>query len=455
MPRSSVWLVAVLTLAGCATASRDRAWLDAALRERLGHATRGGEHAEPRAWPDGADPSDGVDEDEAVAIALWRSPAYRAELTRLDAARATLDEASRPANPQLTLMGPLGPITAIATLLAPLESLWQLPQRTEAASRELESVAEALVMSGLDLARDVLLAHAELGLAVERERLRAELAEASVEVARIGDARERLGDSSALESSVARADALVAADAHLAAIADVEIARARLAALLALDAAEASALDARFVRTPVPDGLGTAELVEIARACRPDVRAAELAVSAAASRAGWERGRVLAIALQVDGQWADAIGPALRIGGRIELAIFSANEGGIGRADAEVARASARLELTARTVVLDVTLAASRARRASRSLETFRADEVAALEEAVRVARQGYASGDETYLPVLDALRRSAEARLREAELRAESRRARAELERALGARLEVALTRSSTGETSTVDTGR
>ena len=48
-----------------------------------------------------------------------------------------------------------------------------------------------------------------------------------------------------------------------------------------------------------------------------------------------------------------------------------------------------------------------------------------------------YEIGEDTYLLVIDALRRLTDARLREAELLAETRRADAELERAVGARLE------------------
>lgn len=429
-------LASVAAIAGCATPSRDRAWIDDALRARLGHGITAGDEASSTA---AVTLADGLDEDEAVALALARSPSYRADLTRLDAARATLDEAGRPANPQITLLGPLGPVTAIATLLAPLESLWQIPQRTEAASRELESVAESLVMSGLDLARDVLLAHAELGLAADRAHLRAELAVASAEVARIGEVRARVGEASSLEPSVVLSDARVAADASAAAASELGMARARLATLLALDDAETATLSAVFRRPPIGGLLSEAALLEIARASRPDVRAAELAIAAAAARAGWERTRVVALAAHVEGQWSEALGPSLRLGGRIELPIFGANPGGIGRADAEVTRAEAQLEVVARRVVLDITLSSTRVRQAEASLETYRRDVLPALEEALRVATSSFESGDETYVVVLDALRRTAEARLREAELLAESRRARAELERAVGARLELA----------------
>ncbi len=52
------------------------------------------------------------------------------------------------------------------------------------------------------------------------------------------------------------------------------------------------------------------------------------------------------------------------------------------------------------------------------------------------MATHSFEAGDESYLVVLDVLRRAGDARLRRAELVAEQRRARCELERAMGARL-------------------
>ncbi len=72
----------------------------------MGAGTRGDARAE---LPPSVHLEDGLDEAEVVSIALWRAPSLHAELTRIDAARTTLDEASRPANPQLSVMGPLGP----------------------------------------------------------------------------------------------------------------------------------------------------------------------------------------------------------------------------------------------------------------------------------------------------------------------------------------------------------
>ena len=49
----------------------------------------------------------------------------------------------------LSVMGPIGPVTAVATLLVPLESLWQLPRRTQAAARAADVAGEAVLMRAL------------------------------------------------------------------------------------------------------------------------------------------------------------------------------------------------------------------------------------------------------------------------------------------------------------------
>ncbi len=417
--------LALVMASACVSSSRDRGWVEHALAERGAAPSAGRRSIEG-----------GVSEQEAVSLALAHSPAYRAELARLDIATADLDEASRPANPQITVMGALGPISAFATLLAPLESLWQLPQRTEAASRELESVAESLVQVGLDLARDVRVAHAEVLLAEDRRRVRASLAETWTELSRIAEARVRLGDTSPAESATVLAEARLAADAVTSSDNALRIARARLRTTMGLDASVATfdVVASERSEASLPD-LG--DLIAIARTSRPDVRAAELSIKAAAARAGWERTRMVALAAQIEGHFTQPDAFAMRIGGRLEIPIFGANVGGRGRADAEVGRAEARLEQIRQRVVLEIIEAHTRAIEAERSLAVYRRDVLPALDEALRVATLSYELGEETYVVVLDVLRRIADARLREAELVAETRRAHAEIERAVGARLE------------------
>lgn len=425
-------LLLVASLSGCATSVRDRSWLDQQLNARLGAGTQRGGDA---ALPPGVALDDGIDSAEAVALALWRSPALRAELTRVDTARATLDEASRPANPQLSLMGPFGPVNAIATLVAPLESLWQLPRRSEAAALDADAVAEAVLMGALDLARDVTLLHLELARTAEVLDARRALAEHAVALARIAAVRARLGDIGALDAQLLEAEARAAADAADRAETDVALARARLAAPLALDADAAAGLRATFA-PEVDDLPELGSLLAIARRARPDARSAELAIYAAAARGGFERSRAVNVAALADAQWTPSGQAGLRVGARVDLPIFGGNPGGIGRAEAELDRARAQLEVVARTVALEVQTAHLRAQQATRSRARLEAELLPALDAALVLATDSEAAGDEAGLVTLEVRRRIGEARLRVAEVVAEQRRARCELERALGARL-------------------
>lgn len=425
-------LVLCTQLGACAHSDRDRAWVVEALRAR-----NLGELAQPPVGQTRAREQllgDGLTEDEAVQIALTSNLTYQAELTRIDSARADLAEARRPTNPQLTLLDAVGPVSAMATLLAPLDSLWQLPLRSKLAARALESVAESLVQSGLDLARDVKVAHATCALVEQRLVIRRDLAQVWGELEKLSLQRVELGEAAPAEALAVTAEAALAADLVATAESERTLARAALRTLLGLDrAAPAFAVRSK----PFSDQLPTLpELATTAQKARPDVRAAELSYLAAGARVGWERARVLAVAAQVEGHWTRPETFASRFGARIELPIFGANPGGRGRAQAELARTSAALGALRQRVLLELTQAYLGATAGRVSLTRHRASVLPALESARTLAMQSYELGEESYVAVLDLMRRSSEARLREAELVAEVRRRDAELERAVGARL-------------------
>jgi outer membrane protein, heavy metal efflux system len=421
--------------ASCATSSRDRAWLDGELRDRVGAGLRERERV---ALPTGIKLEDGLDEAEVVAISLWRNPALRVELTRIDSAHANLREAQRPANPQLSVMGPFGPVSAVATLVAPLESLWQLGPRSEAAARDADATGEAVLMRALDLVRDARLLHVELGLAADRVGVRRGLASVATEAARIAAVRSSVGDISPMDERVLASDAQVSEDAHQAALTELVLARARLAAHLALDQDVPSQVLATFADRSLDTAPPLVDLIKIARSARPDARAAELTIRAASARVTLEQRRMVNLSALVEGHWAQAPGPALRVGGRAELPIFGANVGGVGRAEAELERALAQHELVARTAVLEVTTAHARLTQALQSRTRFDKEVLPPLYEALSVAMQSFEAGDVASIVVLDVLRRSGEAKLRRVELLAEQRRALSELDRALGARLQL-----------------
>ena len=121
----------------------------------------------------------------------------------------------------------------------------------------------------------------------------------------------------------------------------------------------------------------------------------------------------------------------------MELPVFNQNRGGVARAEAEIAQAWHRSQALRQQVVLEVVTSRSQFEQARQSRDRFAEKIVPALERTFDAASLRFSTGDDSYLPVLDALRQLADARLRTAELEADTRRAWAELERATGAQLQ------------------
>ena len=427
-PPASTTLLLLISLLGCGSASRDRGWVNDALVERTRHGFQDGSDSEVN-W------DDGLDEDEVVDVALAESPAYAADLARLRSAQADFDEAARLTNPRLSLQAPFGAIKAAASLVAPLLELFQLPRRKRAADRMVQSVAESLVQSGLDLIRDVRVAHIDAHLAVRRMDVLERLAETAAELATIAEARSDAGDVSPADALAVRADASVAADQVTLARRERTVAVAQLRVLLGQDAGPPlQVVMARPLPSATPD---LRSLLRVARTSRPDVRAAELALESAALRAGWERSRVVNLSAQVDVQWDRSSGGA-RVGGALELPIFNQNQGGIGRAEAAIESARHRVRQLRQQVTLELVRANAALEQARASLERYTQEILPPLNDALDAATLRYELGDDSYLVVLDAFARLTNAQLREAELEADVRRAHAELERAAGARMEI-----------------
>ena len=118
--RSLAALVLASTLCASCAARATSVDLNAALRERTGHALKpaGG----PSLPPD-VTLEDGLTSDEAVAIALWNSPSFQLTLADLGLARADLVEAGLLRNPVLSLLFPWGPKQLEWTLQFPFDVL--------------------------------------------------------------------------------------------------------------------------------------------------------------------------------------------------------------------------------------------------------------------------------------------------------------------------------------------
>ena len=185
-------VVLLLLCASCFSASRTRRDLeDAVVAHGGGRLATSDAPLPPEVVLD-----DGLTANEVTRIAVWRNPALYAELTALETALADFDEARRPANPRLKFLAPFDPRQLLVVLMLPIDAIWQLPFRAEAANRELERVSESLVQLVLDTERDARVAHAEATLAQARVRTRDAIYDAWLNAAKLAESR-----ASALENS--------------------------------------------------------------------------------------------------------------------------------------------------------------------------------------------------------------------------------------------------------------
>jgi len=436
--RISTILLAILaaTMAGCVAHSRQiTSPVSKGIEERTGHGLASPPRLSVPTIPPGVDLADGLTEDEAVAIALWNNAAFQTDLTALGFARADLLEAGLLRNPLLTLLFPIGPKQMETTAIFPIEILWQRPRRVAAARLDLDRVAEGLVQNGLNLVRDVQVGYADLVFAKERASIATQAVQERAEIAELVEARLRAGDVSELETSQAQTDARLAEEQATRFKHEVILARDRLRSLLGLGMDEIPfEIAPTAEEPPVPEKLDL--LIKQALAARPDLRAAELGIEAAGSRAKWEHSRIMAISAMIDtnsrGQRGFEAGPGLQL----ELPFFNHNQGGVTRAEAEVERAARHYAMVRQRIVLEVQEAHTLFLQALESLRAWQRQILPPLQENLGQSQKAYAAGDVSYLFVLESTRRLTDARLREAEAKVSLHRAAAQFQRSVGKKL-------------------
>lgn len=170
---------------------------------------------------------------------------------------------------------------------------------------------------------------------------------------------------------------------------------------------------------------------------RPDLRAAELAIEAAAGRAKWERSRLFTFASLLSIKQGEGLNFSPRPGFMAELPVFHRNKGGIAKADAEVERAGKQYLAVRQQIAIDVREAVTQWRQAGNALEIYRTRLLPQAEIGVKLAEQRYRNGEESYLFVMETTRQLIDARMREIELIADVYRAAAQVERSIGRKRE------------------
>ncbi|HEY0657309.1 MAG TPA: TolC family protein [Pyrinomonadaceae bacterium] len=375
----------------------------------------------------GVDLADGLTEIEAVQLALWNNAQFNADLSQIGFARADLKEAGLLRNPIFSLLFPIGPRQIEAAFSLPIEILWQRPKRVAAAKLNVERVAQSLEQNGLNLVRDVRLGYAELALAQERTRLTINAADTRRQIPSIMEARFHIGDISEAEMQTARADWQAFEEDRTRFEREAGAVKERLRLLIGLSAEQTAFEIAPAVYKPVKFTDTDALIVE-ARATRPDVRAAELAIEAAGARAKVEKSKIYTFLARLEVK-SGTVYPAFTS----ELPILNRNQGGIARAYAELDAAMRQYAVLQEQIAAEIREAQIRLGKSEELIAQLRRDVIPTLEREQQIQQTTFERGDIPFLFVLQNRQRLDLARIREAEAVAEMRRAQILLDRSVG----------------------
>jgi len=313
-----------------------------------------------------------------------------------------------------------------------VDGLWLQPVRVRAAELDLDRVSQTMVQNGLDVIRDVRVAHASLLLAQEQAKVAREAETLRRQIAELAQKRLDARDISELEATTSRIDALQAQATASRAVQDVELARQQLRTLIGL------AMHGDSVDAVSDTDLGVLpqdadSLLSTTLAMRPDLRAAEIAIESAGERAGLAQKQFMNLDAVYDANGSGTKGFESGPGLRFTIPIFNRNQGGIAIADVQWQRAARQYVTVRDQVTLEVRTAHTQMEQAQQNLNLVRTGILPALQQVQELARRNYENGGAPYFLVLQTTSQYLDARSREIQLEADLRRAIAELERGVG----------------------
>lgn len=436
--QSARWLpicLAVLAITGC---MRPKLTVPVAVTSN-GIATRTGLPAPPESsrqneneLPPGVSLERPLSPDDAAAVALWKNPQLQADLAALGLARADVIDAGLLRNPRLDMLFPVGLKPFELLLNFPVDAFLSRPRRVQASQTAYDQLAQGLIQNGLNTVRDVRLAHADLVLAVSREKAAERIVALRTRIVQLTNARLRAGDISELESMAARNEEAAAGEQLGRSRDDVKIASERLRFLLGLSLAHPP-IEVAAAPTDGTVPPEASDLLERALTARPDLRSAEIAIQAATKRAHWERSRIFVLAGMLSSKGIGTNGILTGPGLSAELPIFHRNQGLIARADADVEVASRQYLNLKQRVAFEVYEARQVLAQAQDVLAVLKNEVIPPLRQTASLAEEQYKKGDVAYLFVLEQSRGLVDAELRLADAEAAVRRGRAQLERCVG----------------------
>lgn len=379
---------------------------------------------------------DGLDEEEAVALALWNETEFRRALAVLAVAEADVVQAELLPNPRLIMQFPLDSKQLEWTLLWAVDALWTRPLRVASARHEWGAAAQRVVEVGLRRVAATRLAFSDASLASRLAHVAWERADLAKRHAAIAATRAQLGETSDLEAARLAADALQLEDQARSARNRAADAELRLFESLGADSSLVAVELAGARPLPPPGDLSV--LREEAMRARPELLAARSQVEAAADLLGFEERAIVRLTALLDsnggaGALPFNIGPGLDV----ELPIFDRNQAGIARAAALLEGASWAYTGMRRRIDSELIRKHAEYAQALTSLERWTRDAQPAFERSATLASEAERRGSMTYTRVIDAQSSMLAARARSIELEAVARRALIELETSVGRRLD------------------
>jgi cobalt-zinc-cadmium efflux system outer membrane protein len=289
-----------------------------------------------------------------------------------------------------------------------------------------------MVQHGLDAARDVRVAHANLLLAQQRAQLTAEAQTIFESIADLAGKRLDAGDISELEATSSRIEALRADATSASAKQDIVLAQEQLRTLIGvpLNRDRLYAVDGQLKGMPSE---GKETLVAMAFAMRPDFRAIELRKAAACERARLACKQFMTLDLGYDANAEGLEGYESGLATRATIPIFNGNKGKKAIADSLVRQVDHQYVAARDRIELEVRTALTQLEQALEQRQLVEQRILPAIAEAGQLARRNYEDGGVPYFLVLQTTAQFVDAQLRHMEAAASVRRAYAELERSVG----------------------
>lgn len=431
-------LLIILISTGCFTQfSHDRAYVSDSISKRTGHDLAPVKESDGFMLPDNISLTDGLTEDDAVAIALWNNAGFQADLTGLGFSRADLIEAGLLSNPIFSVFFPTNPKQLEKTIFLPIESLWQRPYRVSAAKLSVERVAEDLVQNGLDLIRDVLITYSNLEFSNELVNIAKEETALNDEIITIAQALLRGGDISGLDEAGFQLEAARKRRDLVNYLRDTELLDAKLKTLLGLEQEE-DKLKLAPTQVDVYRIFNLEDLITSAYTARPDLRAAEIAIQEAGKNLGWERSKIFTFTAIADFNEKGTRGSEFGPGAWSELPLFNRNNGKVARSKAQLEQAVRQYVVVKQNIAFKVREAYTNYLSAQEAVRILRSDILPSAVTAVDKAEKRYSVGEITYQDFLEFKRQLLNSRLREAESIAELRRASALLRHSIGFKQDI-----------------